>query len=88
MTTHPLPTDDTVLVWIIEPHANKDYDECWLPAGPELVKERRAQEALAYAKDRLEDLWDSAEEGSGPQTVSIELRRVPRAEAEEAMQGD
>lgn len=66
------------LVWIISPHASRDYDEAWLPAETEKDNEV----ALDYASDRLAELWDQYEEGAGKITVTMERRLVPADELE------
>ena len=55
--------------WIIRPHKDTEFDECWLPA--ESDSDHHA--AHEYAKEVLEQLWDQMREGDGPATVTIEL---------------
>ena len=56
------------MYWKIEPHDNKDYDYCVMPARNE-VDHRKA---LEYAQARLEKIWDELKPGNKG-TVSIEL---------------
>lgn len=71
-----MPTEP---VWIVAPHASFDYDEWWRRARtPE-----DARAALDYARARLEEVWDECELGSGPRTVTIELREVDSEEIPE-----
>lgn len=59
----------TRYVWEIEPHhSSSDFDACVLPGNTQ--EDHRA--ALAYAKDRLEDVWDRLEIG---ETGTVKLKR-------------
>lgn len=75
---------DQVTVWVVTPHHDQDYDECWLAA--ETDADHHA--ALKYAKDRLEDLWDdTAYDETLLVTVTMERRAVPADEFEAIQDG-
>jgi|WetSurSiteA1Bulk_404760.scaffolds.fasta_scaffold30202_2 hypothetical protein len=57
------------MYWEIEPSHDPDFDSCCMPTSTE--KHHRA--ALAYAKQRLEEAWDSLTP-DGVATVKIALR--------------
>ena len=54
--------------WEIEPYHDNEADICEMPAKTE----DDHREALEYAKDRLEELWDDLEIGQEA-TVKIRL---------------
>ena len=56
------------MYWEIEPYHTTQADSCIMPA----TTEKDHREALNYAKDRLEELWDSAEVGE-ERTLSLSL---------------
>jgi hypothetical protein len=58
-------------VWIVTPHQSSEFDD-WV--GPAETEEHH-QAALAYAKDRLEALWDQCEDGDSFE-VLIERKMV------------
>ncbi len=62
------------MYWEITPHTDNDYDSCVMPADTD----PQHHEALEYAQDVLEHVWDDIEPGQTA-TVTIALRegRVP-----------
>lgn len=59
---------EEIMYWKITPNIDPEYDVAIMPANNEA--DHRA--ALDYAKDRLEYLWDTAEENEA-KSVTIEL---------------
>lgn len=54
--------------WEIEPHKDKQYDVCILPANTNEDHQR----AREYAHEVLDDIWDQLEEGQ-EKTVTLKL---------------
>lgn len=57
------------MYWKITPHYNNDADETIMPAD----SNRQHLDALEYAKERLESLWDQAKPG---ETIVVTMALV------------
>ena len=55
--------------WKITPSNSSEFDHVRLRAATE----DDHQAALAWAKDRIEEIWDQMEVGSNPRYVELEL---------------
>ena len=66
------------LIWVVTPHENGEYDECWLPHGTD----EDDDDALAYAVERLENAWDQNDPGVVGR-VTIERRWIDEDEYRE-----
>ena len=66
------------MYWIVEPYENSDADYAVFPAD----NQNDHLDALVYAKARVEDLWDSLEEGeSASVTIKLSSGKMPAKEA-------
>lgn len=71
------------VVWVISPHADGEYDECWLPGE----RDEDHDAAFDYASDRLEEAWERAGPNEKPSTVTIGQRWVTEEEWAEMEDG-
>lgn len=63
--------------WIITPHMDSSYDTCCFPVD----KDPEGRNALGYAKDVLEQLWDSADD-LNELNITVSIKREQRDEVD------